>query len=440
MIRFIIALMCSCLFVAGAGAADSSTWTVASPDQVNAVLPEAEALYRALHQNPEISLHEEQTAAKLAMRIRALGYDVTTNVGGYGIVGVLKNGAGPTVMLRTELDALPMPEKTGVPYASIVTMKNDAGTVVPVMHACGHDLHMATLYGTAKIMAANRDKWHGTLIVIGQPAEEIGAGAAAMLKDGLYTRFPKPDYAFALHDDAGMLVGNIGYLEGYHLASADSVDITIYGRGSHGAEPQKGVDPILIASRTVVALQSIISREVTPGDPAVVTVGSIHGGTQNNIIPEEVKLQLTVRTYNPETRKKLLAGIERITRGEAAAGGAPKEPLIITKSVSSAAYNDPELTRLIVAKLATILGPDKLILSTPHMAFDDFAEFGVAGARSVHLNLGAVAPAKYAAAQQPGAAPLPGVHSPYWAPDYSAALKTGITVETAALLELLARK
>jgi hippurate hydrolase len=331
-------------------------------------------------------------------------------------------------------------EKTGLPFASTVTMKNPAGVMVPAMHACGHDLHMSTWYGTATLMAANRDKWHGTLIFIGQPAEEIGAGANAMLKDGLYTRFPKPDFALAFHDHAGLPVGTIGFTPGYDLASADAVDITIYGRGSHGAEPQKGVDPIVIAARTVIALQTIVAREVTPGDPAVVSVGSFHAGTQNNIIPDEAKLQLTVRTYKPETRELILNSIQRIAKAEALAAGAPKEPLVTISTAAHSAYNDPELTGALVAKLRTVLGPDKLIEVPPLMAFDDFAEYGLAGAREVMLSLGAVYLDKYAAAQKPGAAPLPGLHSPLWAPDYKAALRTGMTAETAALIELLNRK
>ena len=251
---------------------------------------------------------------------------MTTGVGGTGVVGVLKNGAGPTVMLRTELDALPVEEKTGLPYASTVRVKDDAGAEVSVMHACGHDVHMTALVGTAAEMARRKADWHGTLIFIGQPAEERIRGARAMLKDGLFTRFPKPDFVVALHDTPNLPAGQLGVTSGYTLASSDSVDLTIYGKGGHGASPQTTVDPIVIAARTVLALQTIVAREKDPQDPAVVTVGSIHGGNKHNIIPDEVKLQITVRAYKEEVRKHILAAIERIAKAEAAAANAPKEP------------------------------------------------------------------------------------------------------------------
>src|SRR3989449_4251845 len=291
-----VALFGSCLLMAAGAAAQTkpTAWTAPSGEQVNAIYPDVEALYLDLHRNPELSLHEQQTAAKLAERMKALGYEVTTGVGGVGVVAVLRNGQGPTVLLRTDMDALPVEEKTGLPYASQVVVKSDSGATVPVMHACGHDGHMSSWFGTAKLMATNRQRWHGTLILIGQPAEEIGAGAAAMLKDGLFTRFPKPDFALAIHDDASLPAGQVGYTPGYTMASSDSVDITIFGRGGHGAEPQNTVDPIVIRAGTVLALQTIVSRENNPRDPAVITAGTIHGGTKNNIIPDEVKLQLTV--------------------------------------------------------------------------------------------------------------------------------------------------
>ncbi|MBV9146045.1 MAG: amidohydrolase, partial [Acidobacteria bacterium] len=284
------------------------------PDQVQSVYPKVEQLYVDLHQHPELSNHETETAAKLASQLRSLGYDVTTGVGGTGVVAVMKNGSGPTVMLRTELDALPVEEKTGWSFASHVHTKDDSGADVPVMHACGHDIHMAALVGTATLMARDKQAWHGTLMLIGQPAEERANGAAAMLKDGLFTRFPKPDFAFAMHDGNNLPAGQVGFTPGFSLTSADSVDITIYGKGGHGATPQNTVDPIVIAARTVMSLQTIVSREISPQDPAVITVGSIHGGTKHNIIPETVKLQLTVRAYKPEVRKHLLDAIARIAR------------------------------------------------------------------------------------------------------------------------------
>src|SRR3954465_3440622 len=295
---------------------------------IDRVYPAAETLYLDLHQHPELSLHEVQTAAKIADRLKSLGYEVTTGVGGTGVVGILKNGAGPVIMLRTELDALPVPEQTGVSYASAVTTKDDSGATVPVMHACGHDLHMAALVGTADIMAHNRQLWHGTLMLIGQPAEERVAGAEAMLKDGLFTRFPKPDFAVAVHDTEMLPAGVIGYTPGFALTSSDSVNITVYGRGAHGSRPHLAIDPIVIAAKIVLGLQTIVSREIKPGDHAVLTVGAIHAGTKNNIIADEAKLLLTVRAYKPEVRNHLIESIRRVAKAEAMSAGAVKEPLV----------------------------------------------------------------------------------------------------------------
>src|SRR5215813_11756156 len=418
--------------------AQTQTTTSAPPivEQVAAIYPEIESLYLDLHQHPELSMREQQTAAKLAERLKALGYQVTTGVGGAGIVAILKNGDGPTVMLRTDMDALPVEEKTGLPYASKATTKDSAGTTVSVMHACGHDVHMSSWYGTAKLMATNRQRWHGTLILIGQPAEETGEGAIAMLQDGLFTRFPKPIYALAIHDDPTLPAGQVGFTTGYTMASTDSVDVTIYGRGGHGAQPQDTVDPIVIGARTVMSLQTIVSREINPRDPAVVTVGVFNGGTKNNVIPDEVKLQLTVRSYKPEVRKRLLASIERIAKGEALAGGAPREPLVKVTPTANSMYNDPMLTKRLVAALGRVLGPANVVEVEPKTVFEDFAEFSLAGIPSADFWVGAVNPDKFAAAQKAGT-PLPPLHSSEWAPDYPPALKTAITVETAELLELL---
>jgi hippurate hydrolase len=426
--------------MAAAAAAQTKpiAWTAPSAEQVNAIYPEVEAFYLDLHRNPELSLQEQQTAAKLAARMKALGYDVTTGVGGTGVVAVLRNGQGATVLLRTDMDALPVDEKTGLPYASQVVVKNDSGAAVPVMHACGHDLHMASWFATGKLMATNRQRWQGTLILIGQPAEEIGAGASAMLKDGLFTRFPKPEFALAIHDDASLPAGQVGYTSGYTMASSDSVDITIFGRGGHGAQPQNTIDPIVIAARTVLALQTIVSRENNPLDPAVITVGTIHGGTKNNIIPDEVKLELTVRSYKPEVRKQLLASIERVAKGEAIAGGAPREPLVKVAPAANATYNDPELTKRLASALRNTLGQANVVEIPPKMVFEDFSEFSLAGVPSAIFAVGGVEPATFAAARQSGA-PLPGLHSSLWAPDREPTLKTAITVETTALLELLRR-
>jgi amidohydrolase len=438
--RRLVGLVASCVLMAAGTAAQTkpTPWTAPSAEQVNAIYPEVEAFYLDLHRNPELSLHEQQTAAKLAARMKALGYEVTTGVGGTGVVAVLGNGQGPTVLLRTDMDALPVEEKTGLPYASQVVVKSDSGATVPVMHACGHDVHMSSWFGTAKLMATNRQRWHGTLILIGQPAEEIGTGASAMLKDGLFTRFPKPNFALAIHDDAGLPAGQVGYTSGYTMASSDSVDITIFGRGGHGAQPQNTVDPIVIAARTVLALQTIVSRENNPLDPAVITVGTIHGGTKNNIIPDEVKLELTVRSYKPEVRKRLLASIERVAKGEALAGGAPREPLVKVEPAANATYNDPELTKRLASALRNTLGQANVIEIPPKMVFEDFSEFSLAGVPSVLFAVGGVEPVKFAAAQQSGT-PLPGLHSSLWAPDREPTLKTAITVEAMVLLELLGR-
>ncbi len=413
-------------------------WTAPSSDQVNSVYPEVEALYLDLHRTPELSTYEVQTSAKLAERMEALGYEVTTNVGGTGIVAVLRNGPGHTILLRTDMDALPVEEKTGLPYASHVTFKNDSGIVLPVMHACGHDIHMASWFGTAKLMASNRQSWHGTLVFIGQPAEEIIGGAHRMLEDGLYTRFPKPDFALAIHDEPVLPAGQVGYTPGYAMAASDRVDITIFGRGGHGARPQDTVDPIVIGARTVVALQTIVSREIDPHDDAVISVGIFKGGTQFNIIPDDVNLALTVRSYKPEVRQHLLSSIERITKAEAMAAAAPRDPEIKIDSGAHATYNDPKLTERVTAVLQKTLGPANVVELPPKMVSEDFSDYSLAGVPSAMFFVGAVEPAKFAAAQQSGKQ-LPGLHSSLWAPDYNPTLKTAITVETAALLEELGR-
>ncbi|HYL06073.1 MAG TPA: amidohydrolase [Thermoanaerobaculia bacterium] len=422
---------------AGAGAAapaGGSAGTAAAAD----LDPDLVALYIDLHRNPELSLHEQKTAAKLAERLRRLGFEVTVGVGGTGVVGVLRNGAGPTVMLRTELDALPVEEKTGLPYASTVKARNDAGLEVPVMHACGHDVHMTVWAGTAARMAQARTSWHGTLVLIAQPAEEVVKGAKAMLADGLFTRFPKPDYVVALHDSPKVPAGKIGYTPGFILASSDSVDVTIYGKGGHGAAPQTTVDPVVIAARTIVAWQTIVSREKDPQEPAVVTVGSIHGGTKHNIIPDEVKLQLTVRTYSREVRRHVLDAIARIARGEAAAAGAAREPTVGVVESTPATYNDPKLTARVAAALGRQLGADNVVEVPREMASEDFSEYGLAGVPAVMVRLGAAEPAALAKAQAAGQE-LPSLHSSLFAPDRDPTLRTGVAAEMAMLLDLLGK-
>jgi len=402
-------------------------------------MPAAENLYLDLHQNPELSSHETKTATKLAEHLRSLGYEVTTGVGGTGIVALMKNGDGPVIMLRTELDALPIEEQTGLPYASKVKWKSDTGAEIPVMHACGHDLHMAALAGTAAVMAANRQHWHGTLMLIGQPAEETIQGAEAMLKDGLFTRFPKPEYAIAVHDNDSLPAGTVGFTPGFSMTSADSVDVVFYGRGAHGSRPQLAIDPIVMAARAVLDWQTIVSREVEPGQHAVITVGLFQAGTKNNIIPDQAHLQLTVRTYKPEVRKQVLAAIERIAKAEALAANAPREPTVKIYESTPALYNDPDLTNRLAKALAADLGAGNVKQLPPDFPSEDFSRYVEAGVKSVQLGVGAQDPEKLAAAQKAGEH-LPGLHTARFAPDLKPALQTAIETEVISLLELMGTK
>jgi hippurate hydrolase len=404
--------------------------------EVEAIYSDARALYLDLHQNPELSSHETQTAAKLAGRLRDLGYAVTEQVGGTGVVALLKNGAGPTVMLRTELDALPVEEKTGLPYASKVRAKDDSGRDVGVMHACGHDVHMASLFGTAAIMAHNKAAWHGTLILIGQPAEETISGAKRMIEDGLMTRFPKPDVALALHVGNQLAAGKVGLGPGHRFSNADSLRITIYGKGGHGSQPNSTIDPIVIAARTVIALQTIVSREVKPGEVAVVTIGYIQAGTKNNIIPDQAELGITVRSYKPEVRKQVLAAIARITKAEANAAGALREPKIEHYEATDAVYNDPALTQRLEGVLESTLGKENVVVEDPGMASEDFSFFTAQGIPSFYFSLGGADPDKFTEAKATGTN-LPSNHSPLFAPDVDLALHTGIAAEVALLRNLL---
>jgi amidohydrolase len=414
----------------------ASAQAPARSGEVESVYPAAHSLYLDLHQNPELSSHETQTAAKLAGRLRDLGYAVTENVGGTGVVAVLKNGAGPTVMFRAELDALPVEEKTALPYASKVRAKDDSGRDVGVMHACGHDVHMASLFGTAAIMAQSKDTWHGTLILIGQPAEETIIGAKRMIEDGLMTRFPKPDVALALHVGNNLPAGKVGVGPGYRFSNADSLRITIYGKGGHGSEPDTTVDPIVIAARTVVALQTIVSREVKPGDVAVITVGYFQAGTKNNIIPDHAELGITVRSYKPEVRARLLAAIDRITKAEANAAGAPREPKIEHYEATDAVYNDPALAQRMEGVLDSTLGKENVIVEDPGLASEDFSFLTAQGVPSFYFSLGGANPEKYAEAKSTGVS-LPSNHSSLFAPDVDPTLHTGIAAEVAVLRNLL---
>ena len=409
--------------------------SIASRD-VDAVLPQAKALYTDIHQHPELAGHENQTAQKIAERMRTIGYEVTEHVGGTGVVALMKNGAGPTIMLRTELDALPLEEKTGLPYASTVRTKDDAGRDVPVMHACGHDLHMAAIVGTAEIMAHNKDKWHGTLILVGQPAEETISGAKAMVKDGLFTRFPKPDAVLALHVGNELAAGKVGMVSGIYNTNSDGLRITIYGKGGHGASPHTTVDPIVIAARTILALQTIVSREIKPGEVAIVTVGYIHAGTKNNIIPDAAELGVTVRTYKSDIRKQVLAAIARITRAEAEAAGAPREPSVERIEGTDAVYNNPALGQRLRGPLEVVLGKDNVIAEEPIRASEDFSVFVELGIPGFYFSLGGADPQKLAQANATGTQ-LPSNHSPLFAPEVDPALRTAITTEVTLLDNLL---
>src|SRR5215831_18493598 len=404
--------------------------------QVNSVFPDAQALYLDLHQHPELSFHETRTAAELATRLRALGYEVTEHVGGTGVVGVLKNGPGPTVMLRTELDALPVEEKTGLPYASKARTKDDSGRDVGVMHACGHDVHMASWWGTAAIMAHTKDSWHGTLVLVGQPAEETITGADKMIKDGLFTRFPKPDIGVALHDTNNLPVGKVGITPGYAKAAADSIRITVYGKGGHGAQPHTTIDPVLIAARIAVTVQSIVAREIKPGEPAVITIGYIQAGTKNNIIPDDAQMGLTVRSFKPEVRQHLLAAIERVAKGEAMAAGAEKMPLVEKYESTGAVYNDPVLTKHLAATLEGVLGKGTVVTEDQIMTSEDYAYFVEQGIPSFYFTLGVADPQKLAEAKAAGKQ-LPSNHSPLFAPVAEPSIKTGMTAEVTILRDLL---
>ncbi len=413
--------------------------------KLDADYPALEAFYKDLHTHPELSLMEERTSQKVAGELRAAGFEVTEKFGGYGVVAVLKNGPGPTLLIRSDLDALPVAEETGLPYASTVRTKDLSGRDVPVMHACGHDIHMTVLTGTARQMAALRGQWSGTLILIGQAAEERVIGARAMLTEGLYRKFPKPDYAIALHDTPFLPAGTVGVKDGYVFANVDTVEITVRGIGGHGAYPHMTKDPIVLAARIVLALQTIVSRETRPIDPAVVTVGSFHGGTKGNIIPNEVKLQLTLRSYSEPVRAHTLEAVRRICRGEAMAAGLPDDlaPIVtvIENEGATALRNDPALALRIRTAMTAWLGEAAIRETTAEMGAEDFSEFGLT---TEHVpiclfRLGASDPAKVAESERTGV-PLPGLHSSKFAPVPEPTIKTGITAMTAAALDLLAKK
>jgi hippurate hydrolase len=414
----------------------ATTGTAAATPEVDAVYPAAYALYVELHRHPELSGHEVQTAATIALQLRRLGYEVTEHVGGTGVVAILRNGPGRTVLLRTELDALPVQEQTGLAYASTVHATDDAGTEVPVGHLCGHDLHMSALVATAQIMARSTSTWHGTLMLIGQPAEETISGADRMVKDGLFTRFPRPDAALALHVGNELPAGQVGIVPGVYDTNADSLRITIYGHGGHGSAPHTAVDPIVIAARTILAWQTIASREVKPGELAVVTVGYVHAGTKNNIIPDSAELGLTVRTNRADVRQQVLAAITRITNAEAEAGAAPRAPQIEEFERTDAVYNDPALAAQLRPVLERALGPANVVTAEPITASEDFSVFVGQHIPGFYLSLGGADPVKFAQAKASGTT-LPSNHSPLFAPDVEPALRTAIGAEVALLRSLL---
>lgn len=427
----------------------TSTFAQSLDAMIDREIAQLVSTYKMLHASPELSHYEVKTSAFLADQLRSFGYTVTEHIGkydrpewkGYGVVAVLKNGEGPTVLVRTDLDALPVEEKTGVPYASTVKTKNDAGQDVSVMHACGHDIHITSLLGTAKMLVQLKDQWRGTLVLIGQPAEETIDGAKAMLTDGFYTRFPKPDFAIALHDNAELEAGKVAYCPGFALANSTSVEITIRGLGGHGSKPEATKDPVVVAAQTILALQTIVSRENSPLDPAVVTVGSIHGGAKSNIIPDEVKLLLTVRSYKEEVRQRILASITRITKNIAAAAGIPEDRAPIVKvsdtEVTPATYNDPKLTERLTAAFEKNLGAGNVVKWPPIMGSEDFGRFSLDNQiPSCMFWLGAVEPSRVEASKKSGK-PLPSLHSSLFEPLPEPTLRTGVKAMTTAVLELM---
>jgi hippurate hydrolase len=409
-------------------------------DGVAKDLPALVALYKDLHRAPELSGQEVKTAARLAREIAGLGFAVTTGVGGNGIVAVMKNGDGPVLLLRTDIDGLPVKEETGLPYASTAMGRGQDGAPVPVMHACGHDMHMAAWVGTARRMAAMKPAWRGTLVMIAQPAEETVEGARAMIADGLFTRFPKPTHALAIHDSASLPAGTVGYTDGFALANVDSVNITVKGVGAHGSQPQFGIDPVLIAARTVVTLQSLVSREVDPQDAAVVTVGAINGGLKNNIIPDAVTLKLTVRSYRPDTRKLLLDGIDRIARAEATAANVPAALMPETRrfEAADATFNTPAMTRAVAAALAARLGAERVKAIAPSMAAEDFGQFHLADPK-IESTIFWVGGVKQSAWDAAGGDPrkLPGLHSAKWAVDPEPTIATGVEALVTAAMSVV---
>lgn len=430
------------LFAAALAATPASAETVR--DAVAADMPALLAIYRDLHANPELSFEEVRSAARLAAEARKLGFEVTTNVGGHGVVAVMRNGPGPTLMIRADMDGLPVTEQTGLPFASKVTAVGAGGVQTGVMHACGHDTHMTAWIGTARRLAAMKSQWSGTLVMIGQPAEERVAGARKMLDDGLFTRFPKPDTVIAFHDNSGLPAGVIGYTVGPALANVDGIDIKVRGVGGHGAVPQLARDPIVLAARIVTTLQTLVAREISPFDTAVVTVGSFHAGSKRNIISNEANLQLTVRSYAPDVRAHLLDGIARIARGEAIAAGLPETLMPVVSSdgeSADATVNTQELTLRMAKLFSDRFGKDRVKEVQASTASEDFGVFYLTdkSIQSLIFWVGGVPQDKWDAAGG-DVAKLPSLHSPFWAPDAEKVIATASEALTAAALDILAKR
>ena len=395
-------------------------------------------LYRHLHQTPELSKQERETASRMAKELRDVGATVTTNIGGFGVVGVLANGPGKVLLLRSDMDGLPVAEQTGLPYASKVRIQDSRGATVGVMHACGHDVHMTNLIGVARFLTANRGAWSGTVIFLFQPAEETGSGADAMIQDGLFSKIPRPDFAVALHDSADLPTGKVSYREGFGMANIDSVDIVVKGRGGHGASPEATIDPIVVAAKLVLDLQTIVSREVKPIDPAVVTVGSIHGGTKHNVISDECRLQLTLRSLSPQVRQQLRDAVRRKALAAAASAGAP-EPSVEISEGTPALFNDPALTQRVAKILKRELGDDKVEIGEPVMGGEDFGRLGQTGVPTCMIRLGAVNQKRldeFAARHQRPTS----LHSPLFYPDIEETLTVGIPATAFVAMDLLKPK
>ena len=437
--RCAVALLLTIGLVSAAHAQSNAQKVVDS--RIDAELPELVKLYKDLHENPELSLQEVRTSTKMAAELKTAGFEVTAKFGGHGVVGVLKNGDGPTVLVRADMDGLPIIEKTGLPYASKVRVRNKEGAEVGVMHACGHDVHMSCFIGAARALAATKDHWQGTLLFVAQPAEEVVAGARAMLDDGLYKKFGKPDYALALHADPLKPVGVISYTDGLALANSDTVDIVVRGKGGHGAAPHLSIDPIVLSARIILDLQTIVSREVNPLDPCVVTVGSIHGGTKHNIIPNEVKLQLTVRTTKPDVRKDVLEAIARIAKAAAVGAKAPEPEVVVSETqFTPATVNDSALVKRTTTLLKGVLGDKNVQTRPPLMGAEDFGRFSKDGVPIFMFFLGSVSQEKYDASLKPGAPALPGMHTDAYYPEPDKAIRVGARAMSLSVIDLLPKK